>query len=96
LKYFFIGLGLSIIGIIISFILWNFEKAYLITGGIGFLFISLSMLFSGVLVSGDRLRANYATESTDDRRERTNTAVRLGLIGLPNMIIAVLLFYLMK
>ncbi len=68
MRYFLIGIILSVIGVLISSIVWGIENAYVITAGIGFLFIGISMVFSGSMVSGDRMRANFATESDDDRR----------------------------
>ncbi|MGP4042498.1 DUF5316 domain-containing protein [Gracilibacillus sp. D59] len=96
MRYFFIGLILSVIGVLISFIVWGMDKAYVITAGIGFLFIGISMVFSGSMVSGDRMRANFATESDDDRRIRRSVTFRSGLIGIPNLVIALLIYYFLN
>jgi hypothetical protein len=66
----------------------------LVTGIIGFIFIGISMGMSGSMVSGDRMRANYATESAEDRKERNRTTLNLMLLGLPSVLTAVLLYYL--
>lgn len=94
LKNFLLGIGLSIIGILLSIILWGMDKAYLVTGGIGFIFIVISMVMSGSMVSGDRMRANFATESVEDRKERNQTTLNSLLIGLPNVLTAILLYFL--
>lgn len=67
MKYFLFGIGLSIVGILLSLFLWGIDKAYLATGGIGVIFIVISIVMSGSMVSGDRMRANLATESAEDR-----------------------------
>jgi hypothetical protein len=94
LKYLLFGIGLSLIGILISIFLWGIEKAYLVTGSIGFIFIGISMVMSGSIVSGDRMRANFATESAEDRKERNRITLNSMLLGLPSVLTAVLLYYL--
>ncbi|MFC5589246.1 DUF5316 domain-containing protein [Sporosarcina soli] len=94
LRYLLYGIGLSLIGILISIFLWGIEKAYLLTGSIGFIFIGISMVMSGSIVSGDRMRANFATESAEDRKERNRITLNSMLLGLPSVLIAVLLYYL--
>ncbi|MGE7094512.1 DUF5316 domain-containing protein [Lysinibacillus sp. NPDC048646] len=93
MKYFLLGIGLSIIGILISIFLWGIDKAYLVTGSIGFIFIGISMVMSGSIVSGDRMRANFATESAEDGKERNRITFNSMLLGLPSVLIAVLLYY---
>ncbi|SDN65220.1 DUF5316 domain-containing protein [Bacillus sp. OK048] len=94
MKYFLFGIGLSLIGILISIIFWGIDKAYLVTGSIGFIFIGISMVMSGSIASGDRMRANFATESAEDRKERNRLTSNSLLIGLPSVLTAVLLYYL--
>ena len=96
MKYFLFGIIVAVIALIISYITLGREMAYIIPGGIGIFFIVISMLFSGAMADGDQMRANFATESEVDRRERTQTAVRSGLIGLPNMLLAGFLYILMN
>jgi hypothetical protein len=55
--------------------------------------IGLSLVFSGSMVNGDRMRANFAAETTEERQERTSTTARLALLGLPNVVVACLLYY---
>lgn len=96
MKYLFIGFVFSIVSILLSIILWGTEKAYLITGGVGLLFLVISMIMSGSLLSGREMRGNYATESDEDRQERHSISFRSGLIGFPNMIIAIVIYYLLN
>ncbi len=93
LRYFFIGILLSVICVFVSLAVWGIDKAYSITGIIGILFIGISMVFSGSMVSGDRMRANFATESVEDRRNRNAVTFRLALIGIPNLVIAFFIYY---
>jgi hypothetical protein len=92
MKYLYAGVLLSAIGALVSWLLWGFSQAYLIPGGLGALLIGLSMIFSGSLVSGDRMRANFATESKEDRDNRVTGTFRLFLLGLPNFVVAIVLF----
>lgn len=94
MKYFYLGIILSIIGILFSLFVAGINNASLITGVIGVIFIGLSMLFSGSMVSGDQMRAIYSTESKEDRRERLVSTTRLALIGLPNIIVSLLFYWL--
>lgn len=94
MKYFLLGIGLSIIGILISIILLGIDKAYWVPGNIGLIFIGISMLTSGTFISGDRMRANFASESAEGGKERNRITFNSMLIGLPSILIAVLLYYL--
>ncbi|WP_208590952.1 DUF5316 family protein [Gracilibacillus suaedae] len=96
MRYFLIGIILSVLGVVLSIILWGVDQAYMITGGIGIVFIGISMIFSGALLSGDRMRANYGTESTEDRRNRNTITIRTGLIGITNLIIALFIYYIIN
>ncbi|MEY9972080.1 H+/Cl- antiporter ClcA [Lysinibacillus sp. RC46] len=96
MKYLLIGVFLSLCGVLISMMLWGMEKVYLVSGAIGCIFIVISMIFSGSMVSGDRMRANFATETTEHRDERNNITLHSLYIALPNIIVAVLFYYLSK
>ncbi|MGE8004978.1 DUF5316 domain-containing protein [Lysinibacillus sp. NPDC093216] len=96
MKYLLIGVFLSLCGVLISMMLWGMEKVYLVSGTVGCIFIVISMIFSGAMVSGDRMRANFATETTEHRDERNNITLHSLYIALPNIIVAVLFYYLSK
>ncbi|MCL1699553.1 DUF5316 domain-containing protein [Lysinibacillus sp. Bpr_S20] len=96
MKYLLIGLFLSLCGVLISIILWGMEKSYLVSGTVGCIFIVISMIFSGAMVSGDRMRANFATETTDHRDERNKFTLNSLYIAIPNIVVAVLFYYLNK
>lgn len=94
MKYFLLGILLAAIGTFVSFIVWGSEKVYMITGGIGILFIGISMVLSGSLVNGDKMRANFATETNRDRTKRNKFMFRTALIGIPNLLLALVLYLL--
>ncbi|WP_374966882.1 DUF5316 domain-containing protein [Lysinibacillus sp. RS5] len=96
MRYFLMGIFLSLFGVLISMIFWGMEKVYLVTGTVGCIFIGISMILSGSMVSGDRMRANFATETTDERDERNKITVNALLIALPNIFVAILFYYLSK
>ena len=94
MKYLLIGVLLSLCGLFMSMILWGMEKIFIIPGTVGCIFIVISMVFSGSLASGDRMRANLATETTEHRDERHKITINSLYIALPNIIVAVILYYL--
>lgn len=96
MRYLLIGVLLSLCGVLISMIIWGMEKIYLVSGTIGCIFIVISMIFSGSMVSGDRMRANFATETTEHRDERNKITLNSLYIALPNIIVAVVFYYLRK
>nr|WP_253264284.1 DUF5316 domain-containing protein [Brevibacillus sp. MCWH] len=66
---------------------WN---TFAVVGGAAWLF---SAVCSGALLSGDRIRANYATETAEDRKQRQKWAGRLFLFGLPFVVTAIFLLW---
>ncbi|MGE7693883.1 DUF5316 domain-containing protein [Lysinibacillus sp. NPDC094177] len=96
MRYLLIGVFFSLCSVLISMILWGMEKIYLVSGTIGCIFIVISMIFSGSMASGDRMRANFATESIENRDERNKITINSLYIALPNLIVAVLFYYFSK
>jgi hypothetical protein len=94
--YFFAGTCLAILGVLASVVMLGIEKAYFITGGIGFFLLGISMILSGSLVSGDKIRANFATESDEDRNRNKKIMFRTAQIGMPNLVLALLIYLLLK
>ncbi|WP_425462044.1 DUF5316 domain-containing protein [Lysinibacillus telephonicus] len=56
----------------------------------------ISLITSGAMVSGDRMRANFTTESDEGRVKRQNISLNSFLIGLPNILVAILFYYLLN
>lgn len=92
MRHFFIGCILATIGFFISLLVWGMDQSYIIPGAICIILIGLSMIFSGTMVSGDRMRANYATESSEDRNSRNKMIMGMTLIGSPNLILAIIIY----
>lgn len=96
MKYLLLGILLSLVGVLASIVIWDIEMVTTITGGIGLFFIVISFIFSGVLVSGDRMRANLATESVEGRNQRNNVSFRSALISIPSFAVAILFYFLLN
>jgi len=94
MKYIGIGTILSILGVICSILIWGTEEAHLLSGLLGGIFIVSAMLLSGAIASGDRMRANFATETNEDRSERNLLMNNALLLAIPNIIVAIFAYYL--
>ncbi len=93
MKYILIGCLFTLLGVMGGTFIWGVEMVPTITGGIGEFFLGVACLLSGVFVNGDRLRANLATESDDDRVQRNNRSLQSFLIGLPSIVVALLFYF---
>lgn len=51
---------------------------------------------SGSMGSGDRMRANFATETKEDRDERNHIMNNALWLALPNIIVAIFAYYMWK
>lgn len=94
LKYLKIGALLAFICIFISIILWDIHMVSTLTCGIGLIFLASSALLTGTFASGDRMRANYSTESAESRNQRFHNSICALLMAIPNFVVAIL-FYLL-
>ncbi|KAF0822995.1 hypothetical protein ABE29_17285 [Cytobacillus firmus] len=93
MKHLTLGIVLAIAGVLFSIGFWEFSKAYLVTGAIGFLFIAVSILMSGSIAGPHRMRAGLeAHDFLEEKRKRKRTSIGSVLIGLPNIMIALLLY----
>ena len=70
------------------------EEAHLLSGLLGGIFIVSAMLMSGAIASGDRMRANLATETKEDRNKRNHLMNNALLLAIPNIIVAIFAYYL--
>ncbi|MFC5602777.1 DUF5316 domain-containing protein [Sporosarcina koreensis] len=96
MKYLLFGILLAVVGVLASIVIWDIEMVTTITGGIGLFFIVISLISSGVLVSGDRMRANLATESAKDNKQRNNVSFSSVLIAVPSIAAAILFYFLLN
>lgn len=60
----------------------------------GLVGIIISGIFVGAWVSGDRQRANFYTETPEDRNLRTKIALISGLIGIIALVISGLIYFI--
>jgi len=96
MKYVGYGTILSIFGVVLSILIWGTEKAHLLSGMLGGLFIISALLMSGAMASGDRMRANFASETKEDRNERNHIMNNALLLALPNIIVAIFAYYMLS
>jgi Family of unknown function (DUF5316) len=96
MKKLIIGLSIVVVAFIISFISSDFTLLYKITGAIAFISLIVSALLSGAFLDGDRMGRNLQSESKEDRNQRFSLTNSILLIGLPNLLISVVSYFLMK
>ncbi|MCT6926297.1 MULTISPECIES: DUF5316 family protein [Bacillales] len=94
IRYFLYGIMLALGSIIIAFILGDVQKVIRIAGTIGGILLILTMFFSGVFVNGDRLRANLATESSEQKNRRHRYEEIFLFMSLPCLIVAAIFYYI--
>lgn len=93
MKHLTIGIVFSITGVLLSLGFWELSKSYLVTGAIGLFFIAMSVLMSGSIAGPHRMRAGLeACDSPDERRKRKRASIGSVLIGLPNIMTALILY----
>ncbi|PLR74850.1 DUF5316 domain-containing protein [Bacillus sp. UMB0728] len=73
----------------------NWNLLWMLSGTVSIASILISGLLFGVFISGEQNRANFHTESKNDRKKRQKIGGGVLLFGLPNMI-AVLVYYLVS
>ena len=96
MKKLVIGLSVVVVAFLISALSNNYTLLYKITGAVGIISLVLSALLSGAFLDGDRLGRNLQSESKEDRKQRISQTNSILLIGLPNLLIATVCFFLMK
>lgn len=93
-KYIWIGIGISVIGSLLSLVIWGLDKMFLLTAIISGVLIALCAILSGTLATGDRMRANYNTETSEDRLNRDKFTTKCFFLAIPNIIVTVLFYFL--
>ncbi|GGH81171.1 hypothetical protein GCM10007096_18660 [Pullulanibacillus pueri] len=67
---------------------------YLMTAIVSGILIALCAILSGTLASGDRMRANYATETREDRLNRDKFTTKCFFMAIPNILVTALFYFL--
>ncbi|MER2000331.1 MAG: DUF5316 family protein [Lysinibacillus sp.] len=83
MKFLLTGFGVALISSFVSLIVWGFEKAYMLPGIIGLLFLGVAILLSGALLCGPELLANLSTQSREDRTRRNDEVFSVLLMAFP-------------
>lgn len=91
MKYVSFGVFIVIIAILIGFVTSNWLLVLKITSGVVLVFLLLAGLFTGAMAGGDRVRANYESESKSSREERMQWVKNFIFIALPNFIFILIL-----
>jgi len=89
---FFIGLVIGIIALLTGFILGNYNITIKITGFVIVVTIAISGILNGSFVSGDRYRANFLSETKEDRDKKMEIIKFLLVLSAPNIVIFIILF----
>jgi len=93
-KWLIAGTIIAIFLLILGLFMNDFKQIFYATGGLGLLSILISGFFINAFVSGEQMRANFHTETRDMKQERTKIASKLMLFALPNLIIAIIFYFL--
>ncbi|MEY4479591.1 MAG: hypothetical protein RLZZ267_269 [Bacillota bacterium] len=88
------GVVLSILFGLIALVFDDATILLQLTGWSGAITLGLAMVFSGALLSGDRMRANTYSEQVDDRKTRINLSGIMLYLSVPNLIVFVVTYYL--
>lgn len=91
---FIIGLIITLVALVIGTLLKNYNITLQITGFVSVGCIIISGLLNGSFVSGDRYRANYLSETKNDRDKKSKIINHLLLVLIPNIIVAVMILIL--
>lgn len=90
-KSFLIGISLAAIFFIVGLFTDYTREAGSISLGIAIIFIAIGGFVSGAFVSGDQIRANYNTESKEDRQRNRRVLFNSAIIALPLFLAGVIL-----
>lgn len=94
----FLGMGTLVVIVFTLFALIIGDWSILLKGSgtIGLVSFLISALLTGTFVSGDQMRANWSSESSDERDIREGQATKLILFALPNLAGAIVYLVLIK
>jgi hypothetical protein len=93
LKQLGIGAGIFCLLSIAGLIAGDIHLIINLTGGAALVLLALAIILSGVLGSGDRIRANYSHEDKHERERRNKWISSLLLMAIPNIVGVIILYY---
>ncbi|UOQ87285.1 DUF5316 family protein [Gracilibacillus salinarum] len=86
-----IGISVAVISVTIGLFSRNLELVLTISGIAFIVPILLAVIFSGALVSGDRMHSIFLTESKEKRTEKNRWIKNLLAIALPNLFVILII-----
>ena len=92
MKSLLIGIGILLVGLLVGLLQDDLKTGLNISAGVGVVLLLIAGLLSGAFVSGDRMRANTATSTSEDLSGTRKWAFRLMMSGLPGFIAAVIYY----
>lgn len=92
LKSFGIGVLIVLLLLILSLVMQDMNLLLQYSTMSGIISVVIAAVIAGVLGSGDRIRANYTHEESDERKERARLALYFMMISIPNLITAVIMY----
>ncbi|MNN61461.1 hypothetical protein D3C81_1766960 [compost metagenome] len=73
-------------------IISSWENALKWTSGVGVFSLLLAGVFSGAIISGDRIRANNSIETPEDNKTRQKYSTVLFLAGVPFLLTSLVIY----
>ncbi|KPV55615.1 hypothetical protein QJ48_32100 [Paenibacillus sp. A3] len=90
---FILGLSCLLVVALIAIFLQDPVIVYTYAGIFGLIFTGAAAILTGSNVSGDRARANYWISTAKDRAARGKWATYCFMIGLPNLLLAAVVYF---
>ncbi|MDP5275379.1 DUF5316 domain-containing protein [Chengkuizengella axinellae] len=90
LKPLIYGVIILFVTLVVSLMTGTINSFGSITSIVAIVFIVLAVITSGSAVSGDRMRANFAYETKEDRYSRMRWSKNLFLMSIPSLIVGVI------
>lgn len=84
------------VSIIIGWLLKDWMLTTKVSGTLGLICFAIAGILNRAFVSGDRNRANYSIEEKKERDNRLKISSYMFIIGVPNIIIAILIMNITK
>ncbi len=83
-----LGIGIAVFCMLtfVGLIAGDAQLVINLTGGAALILLVLAIIFSGSLGSGDRIRANYSNENSEERKRRNRLTSSLVLMSIPNVL----------
>ena len=88
---FLMGLVIAMASYLIGFLLNDYNLTLKITGFVVIVSFVISGILNGTFISGDRYRANFLSETKEDRDNKMKIMKFLLLLSIPNVIISVVI-----